>query len=52
MVDFLMVGNAIWKLDMETQVRNDSRFLRALNREIRYLIFVLGSCTFVGIRDR
>ena len=42
-----MVGNAIRKLDVETQVRNDSQFLTALNREIRYLFFCLESHTFV-----
>ena len=46
MIDFLVFGNRIWKYNMEAGVGNDSRFLIALNMEIRYLVFVPGSCTF------
>ena len=48
MVDFLVFGNRIWKYNMEAGVGNDSWFLMALNREIRYLIFSLESYSFAA----
>ena len=48
MVDFLPFGNRIWKLNMEAGLENDSWFLIALNREIRYLIFCLESYSFAA----
>lgn len=48
MVDFVVFGNRIWKLNMEAGVENGSWFLMALNREIRYLIFLISATEYMG----
>ena len=49
MVDFLVFGSGVWKLNIEAEVGNGSWFFIAMNREIRYLIFSLESYSFAAI---
>ena len=48
MVDFVVFGNRIWKLNIEAEVGNGSWFLTTLKAEIRYLVFSLESYSFAA----